>query len=39
MDKMQDYDFVLSDLGMMTADLTEERLKLKGKQEKDGNEK
>ena len=38
-DKMSDYDSVLSDLGIMRADLTEERLKLSGKGEKDGNER
>lgn len=29
-EKMQDYDFVLSDLGVLTYDLTEERIKLAG---------
>ena len=33
---MSDYDFVLNDLGMMGADLTEERLKLQGKNEVKG---
>lgn len=31
MDKMADYDYVLSDLDIMKADLTEEKLKLAGK--------
>lgn len=30
-DKMADYDFVLGDLGLMTSDLTEEKLKVNGK--------
>lgn len=37
LDKMQDYDFILNDLGIVTADLTEERLKLSGNDLKDGN--
>ena len=35
MEKMNDYDQVLSDLGIMTADLSEEKLRLGGKSERE----
>ena len=39
MDKMSDYDYVLSDLGIMGADLTEEKIKQAGKNQVEGNQR
>ena len=38
-DKMSDYDFVLSDLGIMKSDLTEEKLRIVGKGTIEGNDR
>lgn len=39
LDKMADYDFVLSEMGIMRADLSDEKLKILGKQIEPNNEK
>ncbi len=39
MEKMQDYDFVMNELGIMTSDLTEEKVKINSKDQTQGNEK
>lgn len=40
-DKMQDYDFVLEEMGVMKSDITEERLKIQGANAKfpEGNDR